>query len=151
MNKLILILLIIITFLPSCKDQNPYTGDCFVPDASVNATINMELPQYYNLRNLGEYIQIDQGNNGVYLIHNYDDLYYALERTCTYESERECSQIQMDTKTLQLRCGTIESDSFIPCCASTFSFNSGLLTGPARCNLKTYKVSQNGNSLYISN
>jgi len=150
--KKILSLFILFCFLsPSCKDENPYTGDCFVPDANVNMTINMELPEYYNLRNLGEYIVINQGNKGIYLIHNYDDLYYAVERTCTYESERECSQIHIDPKTLQLRCGTESDTAFITCCASTFSFNSSLLTGPARCNLKTYKVSQNGNSLYIRN
>jgi nitrite reductase/ring-hydroxylating ferredoxin subunit len=151
MKKVILVLLLFSVTLLSCKDENPYAGDCFVPDASVNSTINLELPEYYNLRNLGEYIVINQGNKGIYLIHNYDDLYYAIERTCTYESERECSQIQLNPKTLQLRCGTESDTGFISCCASTFSFNSSVLTGPARCNLKTYKVSQSGNSLYVRN
>ncbi|MGB4079691.1 MAG: hypothetical protein WBK38_00795, partial [Bacteroidia bacterium] len=65
--KKILSLFILFCFLsPSCKDENPYAGDCFVPDANVNMTINMELPEYYNLRNLGEYIVINQGNKGIY-------------------------------------------------------------------------------------
>ena len=67
---------IILVFSQSCKSDDPFTGDCFIPDAGVSITINMDLPEYYNLRNLGEVVSFDnQGNRGVYLIHNYDDIF----------------------------------------------------------------------------
>ena len=138
--------------IQSCKPDDALTGDCFVPASSVNITVNMELPEYYNLRNLGEFITFEnQGNRGVYLIHNYDDIYYAIERTCTYQSENECSQIQLDNDILQLKCGMESDTGFVECCTSTYAFNSAFLTGPTRCNLRTYRVSRSGNTLYVVN
>jgi len=72
-------ILILISTFQSCKPDDDLTGDCFIPNSAVNITVNMDLPQYYNLRNLGEFLSFEnQGNRGVYLIHNYDDIYYAI-------------------------------------------------------------------------
>ncbi len=143
---------VLVTTLQSCKPDDELTGDCFVPASAVNITVNMDLPEYYNLRNLGEFISFEnQGNRGVYLIHNYDDIYYAIERTCTYQSENECSQIQLDNDILQLKCGMESDTGFVECCKSTYSYNSAFLTGPTRCNLRTYRVSRNGNTLNVTN
>mgnify|MGYP001601571275 CR=1 FL=1 len=135
----------------SCKPDDSLSGDCFIPSVGVNVNINMNLPEYFNLQNLGEFKEINGGNRGIYLIHNYDDIFYAIERTCTYQSENDCSRILLDNEILQLKCGTMSDTAFIECCPSTFSFNSARLGGPALCNLKTYRVSRSGNSLYISN
>ena len=153
MRKVYFILICLaLCFNQSCKPDDPFVGDCFVQNAAVNITINMDLPEYFNLRNLGEFISFDdQGHRGVYVIHNYDDIYYAIERTCTYQSETDCAKVVLDNDILQLRCGTLQDTSFTPCCGSAYSFNSGFLSGPTRCNLKTYRVARNGNSLYISN
>ena len=50
--KRILILAISALFLciEGCKSNDPFTGDCFIPDVGVNLTINMDLPEYYNLQ-----------------------------------------------------------------------------------------------------
>lgn len=137
--------------LGSCKSDNPYTGDCFIPDVPVNFTINMDLPEYYHMQSLGEYMLLDGGNRGIFLIHNYDGYFYAIERTCTYESERECSTLHLDQPTLQLKCGTPVDTGFVECCSSRFLLDSRVVQGPARCDLKLYRVNRTGNTLYINN
>lgn len=152
MKKIGLIICCIgLLFSESCKDDNQLTGDCFVPDVSVNLTVNMDLPEYFHLQTLGGSIELDAGNRGVFLIHNYDDAFYAIERTCTYQSENECAKLHVNETTLQLRCGTPADTGFVNCCNSTFLFDSRVVSGPAVCNLKTYRLSKNGNTLYISN
>lgn len=153
MNKVIYsAIFMLVVVCQSCKSDDPFTGDCFIQDAAVNITINMDLPEYYNLRNLGEFVLFDnQGHRGVYVIHNYDELYYAIERTCSYQSETDCARVSLDNTLLQLRCGTFQADTFKSCCGSVYDFNSTFIGGPTRCNLKTYRVSKNGNSLFISN
>lgn len=153
MNKIVLILsLVAFLFNAGCKPDDIFTGDCFVPERNVNYTINMDLPEYFNLRNLGEYLDLAGGNRGVYVIHDFDDNYVAIERTCTYRSDDSCAQVVLDPESLQLRCGSFDDkDDFVPCCGSAYSFNGSLLGGPSRCRLKTYRLSRQGNTLYIAN
>jgi nitrite reductase/ring-hydroxylating ferredoxin subunit len=135
----------------SCKDDPIYNGDCFIPDVAVNEVLNLNLPEYFPLQNLGEYILLEGGNKGIFVVHNYDDIYYALERTCPYQSDLSCSQIVIDTTNLQLRCGKDSDTGFVECCGSLYQF-SGLVTqGPSRCNLKPYRVNIQSNTLYINN
>ncbi len=136
----------------SCKPDDPYAGDCFIPEVVVNQTINMDLPEYFHLSNIGEFMFLENaGNRGIFLVHNYDDYYYAIEQTCTYQSESDCSTIEVDSTNLQLRCGTTVDTGFVECCTSKFLFDSRVVEGPARCNLKTYRVNRSGNTLFINN
>ena len=152
MNKFFLIAsVLLISIQQACKPDNPFVGDCFIPNQAVNVTINMDLPAYFNLQTLGEYLMIDQGNRGIYLIHNYDDLYYAIERTCPYQSDQECAQVFLDENSLQLVCGQQQDTAFVPCCGTIYGLNSLYLSGPARCNLKTYRLTKQGKTLYINN
>jgi len=152
MKKLFFIVsLLTFLFNSSCKPDDPYDGDCFIPSPSVNITINMDLPSYFNLQNIGEYLEVNQGNRGIYIIHNYDDVFYAIERTCPHQSEKECAQVIYDETNLQLVCGQQKDNVFEPCCGSIYGLNSLYLSGSARCNLKTYRLSRQGNTLYISN
>lgn len=154
MKKLTLILFLFGFLATSCDPDDPFEGgDCFIPEVAVNLTINMNLPEYFNLQNLGEFVSFEnEGHRGVYVIHNYDDFFYAIERTCPYQSDNDCAQVTLDNDILQLRCGEFVSDtSFSECCASTYDFNSARLTGPTICNLKTYRVNRSGNVLYVSN
>ncbi len=154
MKRLVVILVILGFALGSCNTEDPFDGgDCFISEIAVNLTINMNLPEYFNLQNLGEFVSFETaGNRGVYVIHNYDDLFYAVERTCTYKSDDECSRVVLDKDILQLRCGEFTDDTtFVECCASTYDFNSARLTGPTICNLKTYRVNRSGNMLVVSN
>ncbi|NNJ56240.1 MAG: hypothetical protein HKP14_08915 [Bacteroidia bacterium] len=138
-------------YMSSCKSEDPYSTNCFVPDVAVNQTLNLSLPEYFRLQSLGEYIFLTGGNKGIFLVHNYDDAYYAIERTCTYQSDQECSKIWVDSTNLQLRCGTESDTGFVECCTSKYLFDSRVIEGPSRCNLKTYRVNASGNTLFINN
>ncbi|MBR9859947.1 hypothetical protein GYB22_04215 [bacterium] len=151
MKKLILILLFSGFFASSCDTDNPYTGECFIPEVSVNAVVNLSLPEYFKLQNIGEFVFLEGGNRGIFLIHNYDDRYYALERTCPYQSDEECAKIQVDSTSLFLKCGTLADTGFVECCASKYQFDGTVFEGPSRCNLKFYQISTQGSNLYISN
>jgi hypothetical protein len=153
MNRVGLISIVIAFLLNAgCKPDDVFTGDCFVPEKNVNFTLNMNLPEYFNLQNLGEYLDLDGGNRGVYIIHDFDGNFIAIERTCTYQSDDSCARVVLDDQSLQLRCGSFDSENeFVPCCGSSYSFNGSLLTGPSRCRLKTYRLSRQGNVLYVAN
>ena len=142
---------LIICTQQACKPDDPFVGDCFIPTQGDNITVNMDLPEYFKLQTLGEYLTIDQGNKGIYLIHSFDDIYYAIERTCPYQSDQECAQVFLDENSLQLICGQQQDTTFLPCCGSIYELNSFYLSGPSRCNLKTYRLSKQGNTLYINN
>jgi nitrite reductase/ring-hydroxylating ferredoxin subunit len=152
MRKIVLLFIgISFLFTPSCTTTDPFGGDCFVPEVAVNATLNLNLPEYFHLQNIGQHLTLDAGNRGILVIHNYDDAFYAVERTCTYLSDRECSFIQVDSLNLQLRCGTYADTGFVQCCTSLFQLDGRLVNGPAQCNLKTYRTSFSGNVLNIGN
>ena len=152
MNRFILAILTVATMAQwSCNPDDTFTGDCFVPEVNVAQTINMSFPEFFKLQNIGEHLNIPGGNRGIFLVHNFDCLYYAVERTCTYQSDNECSTIHVDSTTLQLKCGTQTDTGFVKCCDSRFSFDSRLLQGPARCNLKTYPLTVSGTTILISN
>ena len=150
-RRLFYIVCALIVGTSSCKDDGIYNGDCFIPEVAVNEVVNMSLPSYFHLQSLGGHVMLDAGNKGIFLVHNYDDQFYAVERTCTYQSDQSCSEIHVDSFNLRLRCGTYADTGFVECCASKFQF-SGLLTeGPARCNLKPYRVAVDGNNIYVTN
>ena len=111
----------------------------------------MDLPEYFILQNLGEHIYLDAGNRGILLVHFYDDLYYAVERTCPYESDQSCAQVAVDSLNLQLRCGSHTDTGFVECCGSVYQLNGLLLEGPSQCSLKNYQVNRQGNTLFVNN
>ena len=134
----------------SCGDDNT-NQQSFIPDVPVSITINTDLPSYYHLKNLGGFEYLDGGYRGVLLIHNFDDLYYAIERTCSFESDKECAHIFVDSMNFQLMCGQYVDTGFVECCASKFTFDGNVLEPPAQLPLKLYRVTPNGGLLTISN
>ena len=148
---LYIIFALLMALSPSCKDDSLYTGECFVPDVAVNEVINMTLPEYFILQDLGGFILLDGGHRGIFVVHDFNDQYYALERTCPYQSDKECSVIHVDSLNYRLRCGTYVDTGFVECCSSKYQYSGFVTEGPSRCNLKPYRVNIEGNTLYINN
>lgn len=152
MHKSWLVLLVSIVFLgSSCKDDTQTNGQVFIPDVPVSVTVNMDLPLHFHLQNLGGYSLLEGGNRGIFLVHNFDDEFYAIERTCTFDPDTDCGFIQVDSSNIQLRCGTYQNDTFSQCCQSLYSFDGFVLQGPTRFSLKRYNVFRNGNLLTVRN
>ena len=150
MRKLNLILALFLA-MHSCDTTPPNGGPVFIPDVPVSITVNMELPLHFHLQNLGGYSLLDGGHRGIFLVHNFDDEFYALERTCTFQPDDSCAVIQIDTTNIQLRCGTYGPSGYETCCESLYSFDGMPLQGPSQFALKRYRVFQNGSLLTIRN
>ena len=151
MHKFGIVLFVFGFFASSCGDNTPTNGQVFIPDVPVSITVNMELPSHYHLQNLGGYSLLEGGHRGIFLVHNFDDEYYALERTCTFNPDASCAHIQIDTSNIQLRCGVYDNDTFAECCQSLYSFDGFVLQGPSQFTLKRYNVFKNGSLLTVRN
>jgi hypothetical protein len=74
---------LVLFILSGCKD-NSINANNFIPSGPVSLVINTDLPEYFNLKNPGNYIYQPGGNKGVIVMHTRDDNYIALERTCSF-------------------------------------------------------------------
>lgn len=149
MSKVWFVILALV-FISSCDDNTPANQQVFIPDVPVNLTINTDLPLHFHLQTPGNYSLLEGGHRGIILVHNFDNRFYALERTCTNNPDLSCSFIQIDSTNILLRCGTY-SNQFDTCCTSQFSFDGNVLQGPAIFPLRQYAVSRAGNVLTIRN
>ena len=150
MNKFIAIVTLFL-LVSSCDDNTTNNGQVLIPNVPVSVTVNMALPSHFHLQNLGGYSLLEGGNRGIFLVHNFDDEFYAIERTCTFNPDLDCAHIQIDTSNIQLRCGVYENDTFSSCCQSLYSFDGLVLQGPSRFGLRRYNVFRNGDLLTVRN
>jgi Rieske Fe-S protein len=142
-------LLLMSCSLLACKDDA--AGDNPVPTAPVNLTINTDLPTYFKLKTLGNYVYEEGGNRGVLIIHGYDDNFYAFDRLCTHLPDLSCSLIHVDSMRLNLRCGTFKDTSWKACCDSKYQLDGNVLQGPAKYPLRQYPVTFSGSTIYVRN
>lgn len=122
-----------------------------IPTGPVNITIDLNLISYMHLNNVGTTEYFEGGAKGVLLIHDFDDNWYAFERTCAYQPLNACSKIWIDTQNIQLQCGTYSGNTFTECCQSHYSYSGYPVSGQAKGPLARYKVQRNANLLYIYN
>ena len=140
----------IILLLSNCNDDTPNSNN-FIPSGPVSLVINTDLPEYYKLKNVGNYIYQPGGNRGVIVIHNFDDTYVAIERTCSFEPDKTCSKIFVDSTNLTLRCGTFNLNKWESCCQSRFLYSGQVSQVPAQYDLRKYYVSVNGSVISVRN
>ena len=119
-----------------------------IPDVPVNITININNdPEYFNLRAPGNADTINRTTggypvgymgNGIIVYRYSENLFYAYDRTCTYQVENHTAV-------------KLEDNSFAKCpaCHSVFILaGDGLPTtaGPAKYPLKKYTTTFNPNT-----
>jgi hypothetical protein len=142
----------VLVFLFSCGDKNNKSDYYPIPYVPVNFQINMDLPAYSDLINVGSYLYMPfEGYKGVIIYHSITGDYIALERACTFNPLEACSYVSVDNSGLVLRCGQYEGKDWLPCCNSKFTMEGIVLEGPAVYPLQRYRVQKMGNTLYISN
>lgn len=135
--------------LQSCKDGSSVTQQ--IQTGPVNIIIDLNLSSYQHLINPGEFEYFDGGIRGVMVVHDFDDTWYAFERTCAYQPGNACSKIWADSQNLQLKCGLQSGSTFTSCCDSKYNFAGFPISGAARGRLAMYKIQRNGNILQIYN
>jgi hypothetical protein len=129
-------------------DDSPYAE---IPDGPVSLTINLDLPLYHHMYTMGSFSYHDGGHKGVLLVHNFDDEYYAFERTCTHQPDLSCSRVEVDSLLINIRCGSYQDGSWEECCGSKFFFNGQVEQSPARFPLKQFPVLKSGSVLTVRN
>lgn len=139
-----LAVLISVTYF-SCQKNN---GE-LIPTAPVNQTIDLNLPAFFYLTNPGTSIYLQGGVKGVVLVHDFDDNWYAFERTCGYQPLNTCSQIWLDSMELKFKCGTYTGNNFTKCCESKYYYNGLPAAGPTVTKLQAYRVQKTGNVVTI--
>ena len=140
---------LLLVFICNCRRNNPTEA---IPTGPVNVTLDLNLLDYQHLLVPGSFVYAEGGAKGVIIIHDYDDAWYAFERTCAWQPLNACSKIWVDTQSIQLKCGGYASNNrFETCCDSRYSFNGLPVKGPAAGVLARYNVSRNGNLLYVYN
>jgi nitrite reductase/ring-hydroxylating ferredoxin subunit len=135
----------------SCKKKTVYNP---IPSVPVYLQFNIDNPAYYKLENQGGWMYMDGGVRGLVVIHNYDDMIYAMDRACPYNYQDSCAQINMENGSLFMKCGkydTYDKNKWIPCCNSEFNLTGGIVSGPAQYPMRAYKVQMSGSLVTISN
>jgi Rieske Fe-S protein len=140
--------LLLLLGIGSCK-RNSATE--LIPTGPVSLTIDLNLPSNQHLANVGGFSYFEGGVRGVVIIHDYDDVYYAFERTCAHLPLNTCSTIYIDTQSIQMKCGAYENGKFVPCCDSRYQFSGFPVKGPAKGRLANYKIQKNSNLLLVYN
>lgn len=149
MKTKLLTLLCSIMALSACDDSRQVTEN--IPRGLVNTVLDLNLASNMHLNNVGTFSYIEGGVRGVLVIHDYDDQWYAFERTCAYQPTNACSHIWVDSINIQLKCGNYVSGKFEPCCESTYMFSGFPSKGPAAGRLAQYFISRNANILQVYN
>ncbi len=142
MNKtLILILLVLLT---ACSEDDPVDRCNFLAtNAIVDASVNLNLPQFSQLQFTGNTVYIaNEGIAGVYLSNVGNSNFRAFDAADPAHAATSCSQL-INTNGIG-RCGCTDANQY------------SLLTGQAvnsdvTCLLREYRVEANGNTLFISN
>ncbi|MDX5320591.1 MAG: hypothetical protein LPK45_05815 [Bacteroidota bacterium] len=151
MKKLILLTLVLTSLSFSCRRGQQDTD--LIPNVPVGLTVNLDLPAYFDLTLLGNWMYFPDGYRGLIVYHAFDGEYYAFDRSCSYQPQNTCSQLWVDSVTLvHMYCGTYVNGQYEKCCDSRFEIPMGFpVQGPAINPMKQYAIRKSGNTLFISN
>jgi hypothetical protein len=122
-----------------------------IPTGPVNLSIDLNLPSNQKLLTIGSYGYFQGGIKGILVVHDFDDQWYAFERTCAWQPLNACSIVWADSLNLNLKCGSYVGNKFTNCCESLFSFNGYPSKGPAIGRLAQYQIQRSGNLIYVYN
>ena len=141
MNKLTYFIWFVLLFFCACDDN--FQGDQIPIADFQDVVINLSLPEYRDLNRDGTSIYVNSGGlRGLILYRENASSYIVFERTCSFQPNDACANVEVHSSTLYM------TD---PCCGSTFNFPSGQPTsGPARFNLRIYEAQLAGTVLTIT-
>ena len=135
------VLMLLLVFIYSCDKDVNNQGQGIIPNVYVNFTIYPNtidyIPpggyEYYN----------DFGYRGIIIYRLDQHTFYAYERTCPFDPDKDCARVEVETS------GVIAVDS---CCMSQYILLDGSpFSGPSALPLKQYRVQYDGSMLTIIN
>lgn len=136
---------ICVLLLTACSKSDRVDNCNFLLDVGVNASLNINLPEYSQLMFINNVVYIaNQGNAGIYVINVGNDRFRAWDASDPNHAPSSCSFLQLDG--IEVECG----------CADQNRYN--LFTGvpdpqgpQLACGLKEYRVSVSGSEIIINN
>jgi nitrite reductase/ring-hydroxylating ferredoxin subunit len=139
--KKLLALLIGFGMMAACEPDMSDDPIPYRPFDLIN--INLNLPEYINLKTDGGFYYLDEGGyKGTLIYRQNASTYIAYDRYCSYQPNSVCATVEVHVSTLYMLC---------PCCSSTFDLATGYPTGgPAWRPLRKYETSLNGSELAIT-
>ena len=140
MKKLLLALSIL--FLISCENDDRINNCNFLLDVGVNFRLNLNLPEYSELRFTNNVVYVpNEGNLGVYVI-NTGIAYRAFDAADPNHPPEACSLMQLNG--IEVTCGCSDENKYL--LATGTSLGEQL-----PCSLQEYRVTESGNILTINN
>ncbi len=125
--------------LKSCKNEENNN----IPLVQVDFVININDPEYLNLKTVGGSVEVSGGSRGILLYRISTDEIKAYDRHCTFQPSNTCAIVSADLN------GITATDA---CCGSSFLLSSGNVSQPpASTPLKQYTTTFDGTTLRVSN
>ncbi len=150
MNRLLLVFVLLFVSITSCQKSTVDPNTDFFPAKQVSTSVDLHLPQYFDLNNPQGFVYINAGYRGIILYHTTDDKFVAYDRTCPYQTDKSCAYVTVDSSRIFFRCGHYDT-TWNACCNSKFDPASGMpYTLPAQRALKQYYTSKRDNIIEIN-
>jgi len=130
MNRLSIysVIILFIFSINSC-DKNTQK----FPYIHVDTYLNISLPSYSALNNIGGWVYISGGSRGIIVYRQTFDMLSAYDRRCTYNVQSPCGNAEIDSTLTFIECA---------CDGSEYQLYDGTLTkGPASYSLQPYRTS----------
>lgn len=136
--KKICLLILFVSALFSCSENEPRNNNPYIPNYSVNFTIDMNLPAYSNLKFVSNGVIISAyGAKGV-IIFNAGNTYNAFDAACPNQEISSCNAM------------TISGiNAVCSCDEAQYSLFTGL--GEKKYPLKQYRVEVSGTIIRVYN
>lgn len=139
--------LIFMLLLFSCEsdgtDRNP-----FLPEANFRFELNLNLPLYNNLSNIGNPVYVGNsavGTKGAFVMRINSDTFFAFEASCPNHAPNDCSTMDIQGQNVTCSCEDFEYSLF------TGQHLNRPDDGKRYYDLLFYRAVQSGNSVIISN
>jgi nitrite reductase/ring-hydroxylating ferredoxin subunit len=142
-KRVFLLPLFLFGIITGCKKNStpPTSG---VPNVSVNFTVSVNNAQYSKLLNVGGWVYVTGGYDGIILFCNGPGTYLAFDRGCPYDCETNTTAfVNVQTSGITAVC---------PVCGTTYNLYGGTVTkGPGSIALKQYTTNFDGTNLTVQN
>ncbi|GEQ84603.1 hypothetical protein ULMS_01110 [Patiriisocius marinistellae] len=143
MKKILLTIMAIATLFACKSDDEINQNNPNYPNAFVQLSLNLNLPEYNNLRFPGgSFITTTQGTKGVVVYNVNNDLYTAFELTDPNHPPSTCSRMTLNGIITSCSCGD----------GNTYDVVTGShQTDENLFPMTQYRIVKNGNTLRITN
>lgn len=134
-----------ILLLTACSKSDRLDNCNFLLNVGVDATLNLNLPEYSNLMFINTVVYIpNQGNAGVYVINVGNDSFRAWDAADPNHIPDSCSFLQLDG--IEVECGCTDQNRF-----DLFTGAPDAQGPQLACGLKEYRVTVSGSQISVRN